>query len=243
MAQAKFLFFPCHKARPDQAGFWRRFSAFAIDSIIIIIFTFLVYVAYVEIAAAVKREPGIVAQAVRAMREGGPFLITTESERDLGKYLKNAYLQELEKSLPPEKYEQAKEMTFWEMSRAFPLGGRFENLEEKIIMVGEGFNILREVVVAYLYFGFFFRFGGQTPGKRLLRLKVVDLSGKSRLGWYQCFERAHGYAASAVVASLGFLQVLWDAEGLAMHDKLASTTVIKLPKKRKVRVKARYSPL
>ncbi len=61
----------------------------------------------------------------------------------------------------------------------------------------------------------------------------MDLKGRSRLSWYQSFERAHGYAASALFASLGFLQILWDAEGLTMHDKIASTTVIKLPRKKK----------
>lgn len=238
MAKRKFRLFPCHKARPDQAGFLRRLFAFTIDSIIIVILAFLVYLVYIEIAAAFKKEPGLVAMAIRAIKEGGPFLITTE-EQELDQFLKKVYLQELEKKLSPEEYNRAKGMTFQEMKRAFPLGGKFENLEEKIVKAREGLNVLREIIVAYIYFGLFFRFRSQTPGKRLLRLKVVDLKGKSRLSWYQSFERAHGYAASALFASLGFLQVLWDAEGLTMHDKIASTTVIKLPREKKVRAKRR----
>jgi hypothetical protein len=128
-------------------------------------------------------------------------------------------------------------MTFQEMKRTFPLGGKFENIEGKIVKASEGLNVLREIIVAYIYFGLFFRFRSQTPGKRLLRLKVVDLKGRSRLSWYQCFERAHGYAASALFASLGFLQVLWDAEGLTMHDKIASTTVIRMAREKKVRAR------
>ncbi len=64
------------------------------------------------------------------------------------------------------------------------------------LKAGKGLNVLREIIVAYLYFGLFFRFRSQTPGKRLLRLKVVDLKGRARLSWYQCFERAHGYNES-----------------------------------------------
>jgi uncharacterized RDD family membrane protein YckC len=236
MAKRKFFLFPCHKIRPDQAGFFRRFFAFVVDSIIIVILAFMVYLVYVEITAAFKKEPGLVAKAVRAIKEGGPFLITTEPQ-ELDKLLKKVYLQELEKRLTREEYKRAKEMTFQEMKQTFPLPGKFENLEEKIIKASKGVDILREIIIAYLYFGLFFRFRSQTPGKRLLRLKVVDLKGKPRLGWYQSFERAHGYAASALFASLGFLQVLWNADGLTMHDKIASTTVIKLPREKKVRVK------
>ena len=239
MAKRIFHLFPCHKARPDQAGFLRRLAAFTIDSIIIVILAFMLYLIYIEITAAFKKEPGLVAMAIRAIKEGGPFLIATE-DQEVDEFLKKIYLLELEKKLSAEEYNQAKEMTFQEMKRAFPLGGKFENLEEKIIKAKEGLNVLREIIVAYIYFGLFFRFRSQTPGKRLLRLKVVDLKGKkSRLSWYQCFERAHGYAASALFASLGFLQVLWDAEGLTMHDKIASTTVIKLPREKRMRAKRR----
>jgi hypothetical protein len=95
---------------------------------------------------------------------------------------------------------------------------------------GESFNIVSEFIVGYLYYILCFRFGGRSVGKRLLGLRVIDLEGRHRLGWYQSLERAHGYAASAMLVSLGFLQVLWDHKGLTMHDRLAGTTVIRLKK-------------
>jgi len=114
---------------------------------------------------------------------------------------------------------------------------RPEELEKKNIagektyyIGGEKFNILFEFFVGYMYCILFFRFGGRTVGKRLLRLQVVDLKGRKHLGWFQSLERTHGYAASFSLFFLGFLQVLWDHEGLTMHDKLAGTTVIKLKK-------------
>jgi len=96
-----------------------------------------------------------------------------------------------------------------------------------VINLTESFNIIREGAIGYLYFILFFRFGGRTLGKRLLGLRVVDLDGAPRLGWYQAFERTHGYAASALASFLGFLQVLWNKEGLTMHDQLAHTTVVR----------------
>jgi uncharacterized RDD family membrane protein YckC len=100
--------------------------------------------------------------------------------------------------------------------------------EKTYYIGGEKFNILFEFFVGYMYCILFFRFGGRTIGKRLLHLRVVDLKGKQRLGWFQSLERTHGYAASLSLFFLGFLQVLWDHEGLTMHDKLAGTTVIRL---------------
>jgi uncharacterized RDD family membrane protein YckC len=98
------------------------------------------------------------------------------------------------------------------------------------VIGGRTFDLIYEFLVGYLYFIFCFRWGGRTLGKRLFGLKVVDLEGRPRLGWYQSFERVHGYAASTLAGSLGFLQVLWDREGLTMHDKIAGTTVVRLAK-------------
>ncbi|HDP95429.1 MAG TPA: hypothetical protein ENN40_08745 [Candidatus Aminicenantes bacterium] len=64
--------------------------------------------------------------------------------------------------------------------------------------------------------------------------EVVSGQGRPRQGWYQSFERAHGYVCSGLFASLGFWQVLWQKQGLAMHDKIADTTVIRLPKKKRI---------
>ncbi len=117
----------------------------------------------------------------------------------------------------------------------FLLGGGLEDIVSVdksktgsvVINFAETFNVIREGIVGYLYFILFFRFGGRTLGKRLFGLRVVDLGGAPRLGWYQAFERAHGYAASALASFLGFLQVLWNKEGLTMHDQLARTTVVR----------------
>ncbi len=170
--------FPRHKARPDQAGFVRRGLALAFDTVIIGLISLLIYLTIVEIKALATGEPGIIAQASQAFKEGAGFSIRMRED-------------------------EADEM----------------------------FNIIKEYFISLLYFVLFFRFGGRTPGKRIFRLKVVDLEGKPRLGWYQCFERAHGYVCSGLFASLGFWQVLWNKKGLAMHDKIAGTTVVKLPKK------------
>ena len=66
---------------------------------------------------------------------------------------------------------------------------------------------------------------GGTPGKRLLRMRVVRLDGR-RLSLWNAFGRAGGYSASISTLGAGFLQVLWDPNRQTLHDKIAGTVVV-----------------
>jgi uncharacterized RDD family membrane protein YckC len=77
-----------------------------------------------------------------------------------------------------------------------------------------------------LYFTLFLAWwGGQTPGKFLLGLRVVRLSGEPITLWY-AFERFGGYAAGLATGLLGFAQLIWDPNRQAIHDRVARTVVI-----------------
>jgi hypothetical protein len=79
-----------------------------------------------------------------------------------------------------------------------------------------------------LYFTAFTVLGrGQTPGKRLLGIKVLRLDNRP-LGWWLAFERFGGYAASFSTGLLGFAQVLWDRNRQALHDRAVGTVVVRL---------------
>lgn len=67
---------------------------------------------------------------------------------------------------------------------------------------------------------------GLTPGKRLLGIRVVSLTGKP-IGWWASFERFGGYAAGFATGLLGFVQIFWDDNRQAIHDKVAVTAVIR----------------
>lgn len=67
---------------------------------------------------------------------------------------------------------------------------------------------------------------GQTPGKRVLGVRVIRLDGKP-LGWWMSFERFGGYAASFSVGLLGFFQILWDRNRQGLHDKACETVVVR----------------
>ncbi|HLM67325.1 MAG TPA: RDD family protein, partial [Longimicrobium sp.] len=67
---------------------------------------------------------------------------------------------------------------------------------------------------------------GQTPGKRLLGVRVVRLDGRP-LTWWGSFERFGGYAAGLVTGLLGFAQVYWDRNRQMIHDKIVETVVVR----------------
>lgn len=71
---------------------------------------------------------------------------------------------------------------------------------------------------------------GQTPGKRLFRLRVIRLDGRP-IGWWAAFARFGGYSASLATGLLGFAQLLWDRNRQTLQDKLADTVVVLAPRR------------
>jgi uncharacterized RDD family membrane protein YckC len=65
-----------------------------------------------------------------------------------------------------------------------------------------------------------------TFGKKALGLKVVDLNG-GRISFGQATGRYFGKFVSAIIILIGYLMVLWDDKRQALHDKMASTLVVK----------------
>jgi hypothetical protein len=83
---------------------------------------------------------------------------------------------------------------------------------------------------AMFYFSIFTAWWkGQTPGKKLLGMKVIKLDNKP-LNLWESFGRYGGYAAGLATGLTGFLQVFWDPNRQAIQDKISETLVIDLRK-------------
>jgi uncharacterized RDD family membrane protein YckC len=65
---------------------------------------------------------------------------------------------------------------------------------------------------------------GQTPGKRVMGVRVVRTDGK-RLKFGNALRRAIGYVVSAILF-VGYLWILFDNRRQGFHDKLAGTMVV-----------------
>jgi uncharacterized RDD family membrane protein YckC len=83
------------------------------------------------------------------------------------------------------------------------------------------------VTLGYLV-GFWMRRDGRTPGKQWQGLRVVGGDG-GPLSQRQAWIRALMWVVSLNAFLLGFLWMLWDAEHLTWHDRVAGTRVIRDP--------------
>jgi RDD family len=68
---------------------------------------------------------------------------------------------------------------------------------------------------------------GQTPGKRMLGVRVIRLDAKP-IGWWLAFERFGSYFASFSTGLVGFAQIFWDRNRQALHDKAVETVVVRV---------------
>lgn len=97
-------------------------------------------------------------------------------------------------------------------------------LEDLVEELGLGFGW------AAFYFSIFTAWWkGQTPGKKLMGMKVIKLDNKA-LNLWESFGRYGGYAAGFATGLTGFLQVFWDPNRQAIQDKISETLVIDLRK-------------
>ena len=75
------------------------------------------------------------------------------------------------------------------------------------------------------YFVTFWSTVGQTPGMRLMRVRVVSASGEAPSGWRSLL-RLIGLALAVILLFTGFLPALVDGRRRALQDFLAGTTVL-----------------
>lgn len=67
---------------------------------------------------------------------------------------------------------------------------------------------------------------GQTVGKKLLNIRVVDFQTGGPLGFGKAALRWVGRILSTIPCLLGFFWMLWDKERQTWHDKIATTVVV-----------------
>jgi uncharacterized RDD family membrane protein YckC/DNA-directed RNA polymerase subunit RPC12/RpoP len=103
------------------------------------------------------------------------------------------------------------------------VGPNHETLVQKgwyiaILIIGEyGLPVAFEI--------FFIGRYGATPGKMLMRIKVVTPEG-GRVSYGRATGRYFGKMLSGIILYIGFLMAFWDEEKRALHDRICKTRVI-----------------
>lgn len=68
---------------------------------------------------------------------------------------------------------------------------------------------------------------GQTPGKKLMNIRVIKVNGEPLTG-VDVLVRYIGYFINTAILLLGWIWALFDADNQGWHDKLAGTYVVRV---------------
>jgi len=91
-----------------------------------------------------------------------------------------------------------------------------------IAAIGTGLTVVATVG----YFAFFWSASGETPGDRLLGIRVVDAASGRPLPGRRALLRVPALVLSALPLCAGFLMILVDGRRRALHDRLVRSVVV-----------------
>ena len=85
------------------------------------------------------------------------------------------------------------------------------------------------LVWAVGYFVAFWSATGQTPGSRIMRIRVIDAHGAPGLKPRRALLRVAGLVVATIPLFAGFFIMLWDRRRRCLQDRLARTVVVHAP--------------
>ncbi len=89
------------------------------------------------------------------------------------------------------------------------------------------------LIIPAAYFIFLWVLRGQTPGMMALRIKLIRTDG-SPVDWGAAVVRFLGYIICWITLGLLFFWIAFDGRKQGLHDKMADTYIIILPRKRAI---------
>ena len=87
--------------------------------------------------------------------------------------------------------------------------------------------------VSVVYYVYFTAFGGQTPGKMALRIKVVRTDSSPLTLGRAFYREVICKFVSGIILGIGYLMVAFDEKKQGLHDRMADTYVVRLDGKKK----------
>ena len=87
-------------------------------------------------------------------------------------------------------------------------------------------ELLFEVSVLLVTMLFWKRWRGATPGKKFVKIKIVDFKTHEDIDNKQALTRSLGYIISTLLFLIGFVMVAFRKDKRALHDLLAGTVVL-----------------
>lgn len=94
-----------------------------------------------------------------------------------------------------------------------------------------GLNLYVQVLISHLYYVLLIGLRGQTIGKQLLGIRVVNRNGDVPGIGRAMLREVIGKFVSGIVLLLGYIWVLFDRRRQAWHDKIGGTYVIRVERR------------
>ena len=101
-------------------------------------------------------------------------------------------------------------------------------------------NTFINYVIPFFAILLFWHYKSATPGKMILKAKIVDATSFEQPSTKQFFIRNLGYLVSLIPLGLGYFWAGWDKRKQTWHDKLANTVVVQPKKEKKAKTKGAY---
>jgi uncharacterized RDD family membrane protein YckC len=86
--------------------------------------------------------------------------------------------------------------------------------------------------ISVVYYVYFTAYGGQTPGKMALRIKVVRTDNSSLTLGRAFYREVICKFVSGIILGIGYLMVAFDVKKQGLHDRMADTYVVRLDAKK-----------
>ena len=98
-------------------------------------------------------------------------------------------------------------------------------------ILGDGagsLSMILNLALSVAYYVWYQNKNGQTIGKKAMNIKVVTYEGKTPTMFAFFLRDIVGKIVSTITLFIGYLMVLWDPKKQSLHDKIASTYVIRV---------------
>ena len=94
-------------------------------------------------------------------------------------------------------------------------------------ILGSTVGAVLNIILGLAYYGYLEGSpSGQTVGKKVMNIRVIDFNGGGPIGPGRALLRYIGRIVSAIPCLLGYFWMLWDKDKQTWHDKIATTVVV-----------------
>ena len=131
--------------------------------------------------------------------------------------------------------------TVWFVAAVVGIGLSLLGVPEEVMKLLAAFGAVIALGWAIGYFVFFWSTNGQTPGNRMLGIRVLAAGTGEPPRFGRSLLRVLLLPLSAIILCIGFLMILVDGRRRALHDRIAGTVVVYAPRDRR-RVSADRRP-